>query len=154
MLEARTLIPSGHFGQEPKFATEPCGTVLAQVGMSLHHKLCHTLGGSLGLPHADTHAILLPHAMAYNEPATPALAPVAGLFGSDTAAGGLWDFAQSLGAPLRLRDLGVTEADLDRVAEAAVAKPYPNPRDLTRAGIREMLQGALDGTRPNAGDHR
>ncbi|MEM1302142.1 MAG: maleylacetate reductase, partial [Pseudomonadota bacterium] len=43
-----------------------CGTVLGQVGMALHHKLCHTLGGALNLPHADTHAIILPHATAYN----------------------------------------------------------------------------------------
>ena len=131
-----------------QFGAWLCGTVLAQVGMSLHHKLCHTLGGTLGLPHAETHAILLPHAMAYNEAATRALTPVAALFGTRTAAGGLYDFAAALGAPLRLADLGVTEADLDRVADLAVAKPYPNPRSITRTGIRALLQNALIGARP------
>ncbi len=42
---------------------------LGAVGMALHHKLCHTLGGSFNLPHAETHTIVLPHAVAYNAPA-------------------------------------------------------------------------------------
>ena len=48
-----------------------CGTVLGQVSMGLHHKLCHTLGGAFDLPHAETHTIVLPHALAYNAPAIP-----------------------------------------------------------------------------------
>lgn len=59
-----------------------CGTVLGTVGMALHHKLCHTLGGSFDLPHAETHAIVLPHAIAYNDRAVPdQLAPLSELFG-------------------------------------------------------------------------
>src|SRR3546814_19655756 len=41
-----------------------CGTCLGQVGMALHHKICHTLGGLCDLPHADTHSLILPHTMA------------------------------------------------------------------------------------------
>src|SRR5687767_1021815 len=44
-----------------------CGTCLAHASMALHHKICHVLGGTFGLPHAETHAIVLAHAVAYNE---------------------------------------------------------------------------------------
>lgn len=126
-----------------------CGTVLGQVGMALHHKLCHTLGGSFDLPHAETHAIVLPHAMSYNAQAVPELlAPVAELFGAEDPGLGLWTFAKEAGAPLALRDLGLSEADLDRAADLAVANPYWNPRPVTREGIRALLQAAWDGTAP------
>lgn len=125
-----------------------CGTVLGQVGMALHHKLCHTLGGSFDLPHAETHAVVLPHAIAYNAGAVPdLLAPVADLFGGDPGAG-LWRFAKGAGAPLALRDLGLSEADLDRAADLAVANPYWNPRPVTRDGIRALLQAAWAGDAP------
>jgi maleylacetate reductase len=125
-----------------------CGTVLGTVGMALHHKLCHTLGGSFDLPHAETHAVLIPHAAAYNEPAARAeLAPAAALFGGDLG-GGLWDFARSLGAPRALRDLGLREGDLDRAADLAVTDPYWNPRPLDRAAIRALLGRAWAGERP------
>lgn len=125
-----------------------CGTVLGGVGMSIHHKLCHTLGGALDLPHADTHAILLPHTMAFVEEAEPqVLAPVAALFGGRAGAG-LYDFARSVGAPFSLAALGVEEAELDDVTEQALANPYWSPRLLDRSGIRNLLQRALTGERP------
>ena len=125
-----------------------CGIVLGSVAMSLHHKLCHTLGGSCDLPHAETHAILLPHSAAYNAAAAQdALAPAAALFGGDLA-GGLHDLARSLGAPLALKDLGLARDDLARVADMAVKNPYANPRPVTRDGILALLTRAYDGTRP------
>ena len=126
-----------------------CGTVLGSVGMSLHHKLCHTLGGSFDTPHAETHAILLPHSAAYNAVAAgTVLQPVAAMFGG-TIGGGLHDFAASLGAPMALSDLGLTEADLDRAADIAVRSPYWNPRPIERDAIRALLQNAWAGTRPD-----
>ena len=126
-----------------------CGTVLGTVGMALHHKLCHTLGGSFDLPHAETHAILLPHSAAYNAPAAPAeLAPVADLFGG-TVGGGLYDFAARIGAPLALRNLGLAAADLDRAADLATQNPYWNPSPVERAAIRDLLQRAWEGARPD-----
>ena len=125
-----------------------CGVVLGSVAMALHHKLCHVLGGSFDTPHAETHAILLPHTIHFNEQAVPELlAPAADLFGG-SAGGGLWDFASSIGAPLALRDLGLSERDLDRAAEIAVANPYENPRPIGREAIRGLLQRAWDGARP------
>ncbi len=125
-----------------------CGTVLGTVGMALHHKLCHTLGGSFDMPHAETHAVLIPHTAAYNQGfARAELAPAAALFGGDLGAG-LWDFARSLGAPLALRDLGLAEADLDRAADLAVKNPYWNPGPVERGAIRDLLAPAVAGQRP------
>ncbi|RRH69346.1 maleylacetate reductase [Falsigemmobacter faecalis] len=128
-----------------------CGTVLGQVGMALHHKLCHTLGGSFGVPHAETHAVILPHAVAFNAPAAQeALRPLTDLMGHDNPGLGLWHFAQSLGAPMALRDLGLAESDLDRAADLSVANPYWNPRSFTRDEIRALLQPAWEGRPPAA----
>jgi maleylacetate reductase len=124
------------------------GTVLGTVGMSLHHKICHTLGGTFELPHADTHAIMLPHTVGFNAAAVPdLLKPVADLFGA-TPGAGLYDFVMSVKAPLALRDLGLKETDLDRAAELATAKPYGNPRPVDRPAIRKLLQSAWEGRRP------
>ncbi|ADZ69533.1 maleylacetate reductase [Polymorphum gilvum] len=125
-----------------------CGTVLGTVGMALHHKICHTLGGSFDTPHAETHAILLPHTIGYNAGAVPELlAPVSAVFGGSPGAA-LFDFAASIGAPSALRDLGLSEADLDRAADLAVRNPYWNPRPIDRESIRALLQDAWEGRRP------
>ncbi|WP_138471150.1 maleylacetate reductase [Poseidonocella sp. HB161398] len=125
-----------------------CGTVLGTVGMSLHHKLCHVLGGSFDLPHAETHAIMLPHTAAFNEVAAKeALAPAAALFGGSLG-GGLHDFAGSIGAPQALKDLGLEEASLERATEIATKNPYWNPRPVEAEGIRALLQRAWEGSRP------
>lgn len=126
-----------------------CGAVLGRVGMALHHKLCHTLGGSFDLPHAETHAIILPHAIHYNAQAVPGLlAPVTDLLGGSSPGMALWQFAKSMGAPLALRDLGLQVQDLDRVAEIATRNPYWNPREVTADGIRALLEKAWTGEAP------
>ena len=126
-----------------------CGTVLARVGMGLHHKLCHALGGSFNLPHAETHAIILPHAVAYNMVAVPELlAPVAELFECDDPALGLWEFARSLGAPRALSNFGLKETDLDRAADLATRNSYSNPRAVTVDGVRGLLRRAWSGEAP------
>jgi maleylacetate reductase len=126
-----------------------CGTVLGQVGMALHHKLCHTLGGSFGLPHAETHAVILPHAIAYNEAAVPdLLAPLRAVLSGESAGAGLHDFARRIGAPLSLRELGFAEADIDRAVRIAVENPYWNPRPMTEDGLRTLLRNAWAGQTP------
>ncbi|MBX3576721.1 MAG: maleylacetate reductase [Rhizobiaceae bacterium] len=127
-----------------------CGTVLGQVAMSLHHKLCHTLGGSFDTSHAETHAIMLPHTIGFNAAvAGDLLRPVAEVFGGPPGPA-LYDFATSVGAPTRLKAFGLTETDLDRAAEIATRNPYSNPRPIDRGSIRRLLQQAWDGTRPRA----
>lgn len=125
-----------------------CGTVLGTVGMSLHHKLCHTLGGSFNLPHAETHAILLPHSLAYNAAAAQAeLQPLEAIYGKDLGAG-LFGFAQQWGAPQALRDIGLKESDLDRATDLAVQNPYWNPRPIEWQAVRDMLERAWAGVVP------
>ena len=128
------------------------GACLGSVGMALHHKLSHTLGGSFDLPHAETHTAVLPHAAAYNAPAAPAaMARICAAIGAEagqTAAAALFDLALSCGAKMRLADLGLREEDLDRAAELALAAPYPNPRPLERTGILRLLEDAYHGRRP------
>jgi alcohol dehydrogenase class IV len=126
-----------------------CGTVLGNVGMALHHKLCHTLGGSFNLPHAEVHTVVLPHAIAYNAPAVPdAMARMRRALQGDDPPAALYDLARSNGAPFSLRELGMAEADLDKAADIAVANPYWNPRPIEREGIRGLLQRAWEGMRP------
>jgi alcohol dehydrogenase class IV len=126
-----------------------CGTVLGHVGMALHHKLCHTLGGSFSLPHAETHTIVLPHALAYNAAAAPAaMQRIARALGSADAAQGAWDLARDNGAPVALRDIGMRQEDLDKACDIALRNQYPNPRPLEAAAIRALLQDAFDGRRP------
>ncbi len=125
-----------------------CGTCLGSVGMSLHHKLCHVLGGSLGLPHAETHTALLPHALAYNAPAVPAAmaALAAVLPGSDgDAVRGLNLLLDRLAVQRSLAAFGMREEDIDRAADIALSNPYWNPRPVERAPIRELLRRAWAG---------
>ncbi|MDU9005396.1 maleylacetate reductase [Sedimentitalea todarodis] len=126
-----------------------CGTVLGHVGMALHHKLCHTLGGSFNLPHAETHTIVLPHALAYNSPAAPqAMERIAAAIGASDAAIGLHRMAAKLGVPMALRDIGMKETDLNRACEIALADPYWNPRPIEAAPMRDLLQRAWEGAEP------
>jgi alcohol dehydrogenase class IV len=128
-----------------------CGACLGAVGMALHHKLCHTLGGTFDLPHAETHTIVLPHAMAYNSPAVPdAAARVARALGAADAASGLYELARSLGAKLALRDIGMPRDGIDKAADLAVTNAYWNPRPLERDAIRDLIARAWIGEAPSA----
>jgi maleylacetate reductase len=128
------------------------GVSLGAVGMALHHKLCHTLGGTFNLPHAETHTVVLPHAVAYNAAAAPeAMEHVARALGASSAARSaeaLYNLAASLGAPVSLESLGLRREQLDQAADLAVQNPYYNPRPVTREGIRRLLENAFEGRRP------
>ncbi|MGD9536204.1 MAG: maleylacetate reductase [Alphaproteobacteria bacterium] len=126
------------------------GASLGMVGMALHHKLCHTLGGSFNLPHAETHGIVLPYAAAYNrDAAAEAMARVRrALGGVEDAVRGLYDLGRKVGAPKALAEIGMKEGDLDRAAELATQNPYFNPRPVTREGVRALLEDAFAGRRP------
>ncbi|WP_245647571.1 maleylacetate reductase [Novosphingobium lentum] len=128
-----------------------CGTCLGQVGMALHHKLCHTLGGTFGLPHAETHSVVLPHAIAYNAVASVAMDRIARALGTDQApALALFELGQQLGAPAALRDLGMPEAGIAQAADLAAANPYPNPRPIERDALEALLRRAWAGSPPLA----
>lgn len=131
------------------------GMSLGATSMGLHHKLCHILGGSWNLPHAETHAVLLPYACAYNAPAVPsAMQRIAQALGSETAPDGLWALARHLGTPRSLHEIGLPQAALDRVADLSVQNAYANPRPIARDAIRVMLQDAWRGDPPPASGYR
>jgi maleylacetate reductase len=125
------------------------GTALGAVGMAIHHKLCHTLGGSFNLPHAEVHSVILPHAAAFNrEAASAAMRTAAAALGTTDAARGLFDLAVRIGAPTSLKAIGMPEDGLDRAATLATTNPYYNPRPVDYAGVRTLLDNAFHGRRP------
>ncbi len=125
------------------------GSVLGAVGMAIHHKLCHVLGGTFNLPHADTHTIVLPHTVAFNREAAPeAMRIAAEALGAKDAARGIYDLIKRIGAPIALKDIGMPEDGLDRAAQLATENPYYNPRKVEYAGVRELLENAYRGIRP------
>jgi len=120
------------------------GATIGTTSIALHHKLCHVLGG-FGLPHAETHSIVLPHALRYNADAAPeAMSRISrALQGRD-----LWQLQRSLGLPMRLADIGMKREDVARAAKLAVAAPYPNPRPVEYDGVLALLTSAYEGRRP------
>lgn len=105
------------------------------------------------MPHAETHTIILPHALAYNAPAIPQvmkqLAEV--LPGSEgDAIKGLNILLTKLGVKRGLKDFGFKEEDIDKAADIAVGNPYWNPRDIEKAPIRELIRRAWAGEEARA----
>lgn len=129
-----------------------CGTTLGSVGMGLHHKLCHVLGGSFNLPHAETHTIILPHAAAYNagsaQSAMKITSRALGVDGTD-APSALFDLIKATGVPSSLKELGFKEENIEKAVEIALQQQYPNPRPLERDGLIKLVTDAYHGTRPS-----
>jgi maleylacetate reductase len=125
------------------------GAALAVVGMALHHRICHVLGGTFGLAHGDVNAVILPHAARFNQPAAPeALGRVARAMGVDDAPSGLFDLALSIGAPTSLSALGMRQEDLETAARLAADPPPWNPRPVSASDVLALLQEAFEGRRP------
>jgi alcohol dehydrogenase class IV len=126
-----------------------CGVVLASAGMALHHKLCHVLGGSFDLPHAETHAVVLPYALAYNrEHAPEALATLCSVFDGADPVASLRTLVRELGTPTSLDALGMPEDGIDRATTIALDQPYWNPRPLEREPLRRLISAAWQGSDP------
>ncbi|QKG23470.1 maleylacetate reductase [Actinomadura verrucosospora] len=126
------------------------GSAFAVAGSGLHHKICHVLGGAFDLPHAQTHAIVLPHVLAFNSAAAPeAASRIAAALGRPDPAGALGDLGRALGVPDGLRELGLREDGIETVLDEIVAvAPADNPRPVTRADLRTLLHAAWAGTDP------
>jgi len=123
-----------------------CGMCLGSVGMALHHKLCHTLGGTFNLPHAETHAVVLPYALAYTAPAAPdAMAALSRALATGSPVTALHDLSGRIGAPRSLAELGMPKDGINRAAELATANPYWNPRPIEYEGIRRVIAAAWSG---------
>lgn len=125
------------------------GAVLAAAGTGLHHKLCHLLGGAYDLPHAETHAAVLPQVTALNAPAVPdAAARLAAAIGADDLAAGLFDLFAEAGVPTGLRELGLAETEVEAAAARIAAADLDNPVGLDEATLRTVLGRAWAGERP------
>ncbi|ARC56648.1 Maleylacetate reductase [Frondihabitans sp. 762G35] len=123
-------------------------TAFASAGSGLHHKICHVLGGTYGLPHAETHAVVLPYVAAFTLPAAPAAERrLADALGASTGLGGLESLRRDLHAPTALRDHGFSESDIPEAARLIVsAVPPSHPRPVTEAVLRVLLRAAWAGT--------
>ena len=126
-----------------------CGAALGATTMGLHHKLCHVLGGTFGLPHAETHTVVLPYALAHNAPAAPeAMTALGRALETDDAPSALWELSGRLGAPRSLAELGLGESDLVVAAREVTGQAYPNPRPISVDGVLDVLGAAYEGDRP------
>jgi maleylacetate reductase len=126
-------------------------SALAVAGTGLHHKICHVLGGAYNLPHAETHAIVLPYVLAFNAAAAPdAAARIAAAFGSPQATDGLQRLRDRLNAPRALRDYGLTEANIPEAVRLSLAAiPASNPRPVTADNLTTLLTAAWSGQKPS-----
>ena len=128
-----------------------CGACLGATTMGLHHKLCHVLGGTFGLPHAPTHTVVLPYVLAHNAPAAPAaVAALSGALGAQDVPRALWELAGRLGAPRSLAELGLEREDLVVAAAQVAGLPYANPRSVTADGVLGVLTAAYEGREPDS----
>jgi maleylacetate reductase len=143
--------PAGTEGREQAlYGAYLSAVAFASAGSGLHHKICHVLGGTFDLPHAQTHATVLPYVLAFNAPAAPdAEARIAAAFGTADALTGLQELGKRLDAPKALADYGFTA---DGIAEAVAvllpAVPASNPRSATTGNLSRLLQAALTGEDP------
>jgi maleylacetate reductase len=126
------------------------GASFASAGGGIHHKICHVLGGAYDLPHAETHTVILPQAVAFNQEAiSEVMERVARALGTEGAASGLYDLAQSIGASTALKDVGMREDNLDEATNLILEQaPRDNPRPVDEASIRALLEDAYFGRRP------
>jgi maleylacetate reductase len=125
------------------------GLLVSMVGIGLHHKICHVLGGHFGVPHGETNSVILPHVVAFNAPAMPAIAEkIADALGAADAATGIFDLARAIDAPVSLRALGLPQHALAAIAREVVVRGTHNPRPVTFDGLLQLLDDAWHGRRP------
>lgn len=153
--------PGGLRGRELTLAGAYLAAVaFAGAGSGLHHKICHVLGGAYDLPHAPTHAVVLPHVLAHNAAAVPdragrlalalGAAPIrAEKDPAQAAVDALEELRVALSAPRSLAEVGLAEADLsDAVARCLPTIPESNPVPVTEASLTALLHAAWAGDTP------
>ncbi|MGW3127424.1 maleylacetate reductase [Streptomyces sp. NPDC001076] len=140
--------PTGLTGiEQTLYGAYLAAVAFASAGSGMHHKICHVLGGMFNLPHAQTHAVVLPYVLAFNAPHAPeAEARVARAFGTDTANAGLAALRRTLDAPRALRDLGMPEDGIAKAREPITrAIPADNPTPVTDENLTALLKAAWAG---------
>ncbi|WP_110239645.1 maleylacetate reductase [Nocardioides gilvus] len=140
--------PTGLSGIElALYGAHLAAKAFASAGSGLHHKICHVLGGKFDLPHAQTHAIVLPYVLAFNAPNAPmAESRLAAAFGNSTALSGLQELRRTLDAPRALRDVGLEAGDIPSAVEGVLALSLPsNPTPLTTENLTALVRAAWAG---------
>ncbi|MCI3208302.1 MULTISPECIES: iron-containing alcohol dehydrogenase [Pandoraea] len=122
-----------------------CGEALSQVGMGLHHRICHVLGGTYNLPHASVHTTLLPYVIGFNRHHVPALKQLDERFDGLSFAPALASFASAHGAPASLQAIGLRRQDIPDVARRVLAAPVANPRPVAVTDVEALLLRAYRG---------
>jgi maleylacetate reductase len=143
--------PSGVAGIENAlYGAYLAAAAFASAGAGLHHKICHVLGGAFNLPHAETHAVVLPYVLALNAPnAREADARLAGAFGAVSALAGLQELRAILDAPRALSDYGFKRSDIAAAVEAILpVVPPSNPTPVTAENLGALLRAAWEGSDP------
>jgi maleylacetate reductase len=145
-----TAAPTGIDGRDQcLYGAYLSAVAFASAGSGMHHKICHVLGGTYNLPHAQTHAVVLPRVLEYNAPDAPrATHRIAGALGAENAVAGLRDLYTRIGAPTALRDVGFEEKDIPQAASIALeAIPASNPRVVDQRSLEQLLHAAWSGAR-------
>lgn len=119
----------------------------ASAGSGMHHKICHALGGTFNLPHAETHSVMIGYVAAFNSSAAPdAAGLVAAALGSASPGSGFRALRRDLGTPSSLAELGFKESDISTAAEIILPSiPASNPRTVTGPDLEELLRAAWAG---------
>ena len=145
---------------EAQYGAYLCAAPMAATRVALQHKICHTIGNGWSTPHAENHAILLPHSLAYNRDQAPdAMRRIARALGDEdgdapTMMYELLGLMGRVGGPMSLRDNSMPRDGLDQAADIVAAQPYPNPRPFDRDAIRALLEDAWHGRPPQGADIR
>ena len=119
-----------------------------RAGSCLEHRMAQSLRRLYSLTHAQSHAVVLPFVVAFNEPAAPdAMTRIARALGSESASAGMFSLNDALGIPTSLAEIGMPESALDDAADEIADADIPNPRPVGRDEIRAVLDDAFYGRR-------
>ncbi|WP_127125695.1 maleylacetate reductase [Georgenia sp. SYP-B2076] len=132
-------------GEQLLYGAFLAGSTFAVTGTGLHHKICQILAGQFNLPHAATHAVVLPNVLALNAPAIPAVTDrIARALSADDAVAGVRRLYADVGAPRTLADLGLRAEQLEEAIDrVSAALPIANPRPVGSAEVRAVLRNAF-----------
>lgn len=124
------------------------GQAFANAPVAAVHALAYPLGGHFGVPHGLSNSLVLPEVVRFNMPAAQGLyQELAPLMSSEPQLDkALTQLIQELELPMQLRDVGVTENDLDTLAEDAMQQQrllVNNPRHVSLSDARAIYQKVL-----------
>lgn len=124
------------------------GLMVNSVGIGMHHRICHILGGRFEVPHGESNCVVLPHVLAYNASAVPeACAMMESMMGANPAVA-LQRLVRDLGAPVALSELGVPAERIAAIASEAFHHIDHNPLPVDETAVLKLLQASWAGEEP------